>query len=374
MFAYFILSLSFIPATLFSADAWAGDAFDQCMKAKMATEKIALCSVAISNTRDRRRLERAHLRRGNAYMEVSRFTEAVSDFSATIGLNPDVAGYFDNRQFALKSLGRLNDALRDAERTVQLAPSHSFAYRSRGLVRFGMGDTIEAINDISTAISLDPRDAGLLIERGKIFAASRRYKDAIADFSRALELSPRAFDALRERALAHKALGNVDAARSDISAFAQAHPEDALVAEHAYSQVATKPSIERDDQVRVRMEKEGGVFVVPVLFNGAITLGAIVDSGASDVSIPKDVALTLIRTRTVSETDFLGTQTYVMADGTKVPSPRFLLRSLKVGNRILENVEASIASEQANILLGQSFLGRFKAWAINNEKHELLLK
>ena len=101
-----------------------------------------------------------------------------------------------------------------------------------------------------------------------------------------------------------------------------------------------------------------------VRFNGAITLNAIIDSGAADVSVPADIVSTLIRTKTVSEEDFLGVQTYVLADGTEVPSPRFRIRSLKVGNKTLENVTASIASGNADILLGQSFLGRFKSWSV----------
>ena len=54
------------------------------------------------------------------------------------------------------------------------------------------------------------------------------------------------------------------------------------------------------------------------LINDAITLDFIVDSGAADVTIPADVVLTLMRTKTLKETDFLGEQTYVLADGSKV--------------------------------------------------------
>ena len=64
-----------------------------------------------------------------------------------------------------------------------------------------------------------------------------------------------------------------------------------------------------------------------------ITLKAIVDSGASDVSVPADVVSTLIRTGTITNDDFLGQQTYVLADGSKVPSARFQIRSLKVGGK-----------------------------------------
>ena len=39
----------------------------------------------------------------------------------------------------------------------------------------------------------------------------------------------------------------------------------------------------------IAMDKDGGTFVVPVLINNAITLDFVVDSGATDVSIPEDV-------------------------------------------------------------------------------------
>jgi hypothetical protein len=49
--------------------------------------------------------------------------------------------------------------------------------------------------------------------------------------------------------------------------------------------------------------------VVPVLTNRVIFLKFVIDSGASDVSIPVDVVATLLRTGTLQESDFIGTQT-----------------------------------------------------------------
>ena len=48
--------------------------------------------------------------------------------------------------------------------------------------------------------------------------------------------------------------------------------------------------------VKVRLEKQGGTYTVPVVINNAIRLNFILDSGASDVLIPGDVFLTLVRT------------------------------------------------------------------------------
>jgi len=87
-----------------------------------------------------------------------------------------------------------------------------------------------------------------------------------------------------------------------------------------------------------------------------------------------DVVLTLMRTKTITSADFLGQQTYILADGSKVPSQRFRIRSLKVGNKVAENVIASIASINGEILLGQSFLRKFKSWSVDNEQHLLILR
>jgi hypothetical protein len=60
-------------------------------------------------------------------------------------------------------------------------------------------------------------------------------------------------------------------------------------------------------------------------------------------------------------------------DGSKVPSERFVICSLKVGNATLENVAASIAPVTGSLLLGQSFLGRFDSWSLDNTRHALIL-
>jgi len=123
----------------------------------------------------------------------------------------------------------------------------------------------------------------------------------------------------------------------------------------------------------VGLVSDGGTFKVPVTINGQLTLKFVVDSGAADVSIPTDVVGTVVRTETITDADFLGKQTYQMADGSTVPSMRFVIRSLKVGDKTLENVTGSIAPVAGSLLLGQSFLSRFKSWSIDNQRGALVL-
>ena len=149
--------------------------------------------------------------------------------------------------------------------------------------------------------------------------------------------------------------------------------DDDKQVENTVSSPALAQTLGGASGLAIGLKKEGGILVVPVLINSAITLEFVIDSGASSVSIPADVVLTLIRTGTLRDTDFLGEQTYVLADGTKVPSDTFRIRSLKVGSRTLENVVGSIAPVQGSLLLGQSFLSRFKSWSIDNKRQVLLL-
>ena len=100
---------------------------------------------------------------------------------------------------------------------------------------------------------------------------------------------------------------------------------------------------------------------MPVLINGAITLDFTLDRGAADVMVPADVFSTLVRTGTITDADITGEETYVIADGSKAKSVRFTIRSLKVGDKLVENVRGSVTPAQGNLLLGQSFLEHFKS-------------
>jgi hypothetical protein len=83
---------------------------------------------------------------------------------------------------------------------------------------------------------------------------------------------------------------------------------------------------------------------------------------------------TLVRTGTLKETDFIGSQTYKLADGSTMPSATFSIRSLAIGDEVVENVIGGIAPVQGTLLLGQSFLSRFKSWSIDNARHVLTLE
>ncbi len=121
------------------------------------------------------------------------------------------------------------------------------------------------------------------------------------------------------------------------------------------------------------MVEANGIYKVPVVINGVLPLQFVLDSGASDVSLPEDVFSVLQRTGTITSVDFIGTGNYRLADGSIVQSDRFYIHELKVGIRVLQHVSASIGDKRGPLLLGQSFLKRFASVEIKNTRHMLAL-
>jgi len=124
----------------------------------------------------------------------------------------------------------------------------------------------------------------------------------------------------------------------------------------------------------VSLVKENGILKVPVQINGLITLNFVLDSGAADVQIPEDVARTLMRMKAIVSDDFVGQQTYILANGAAHRESMIRIRSLRVGNLELNNVVASVGDTHGELLLGQSFLKKLKSWSIDNDRNALVLR
>jgi clan AA aspartic protease (TIGR02281 family) len=130
----------------------------------------------------------------------------------------------------------------------------------------------------------------------------------------------------------------------------------------------------KPQETRIPLVRMSGGLIAPVVINNALKLNFIVDSGASDVSIPADVFSSLVRANTVTQADITGVRNYKNADGEVFQSKTFVIRSLKIGNIEAPSVQAKVSPSNAPPLLGQSFLKRFKSWSIDNSTQELILQ
>jgi tetratricopeptide (TPR) repeat protein len=174
-------------------------------------------------------------------------------------------------------------------------------------------DIISACNQV---IDADAQHAQAHLSRGSAWYKLRDYDRAISDFSLSIGIDPNYVRAFYNRGLAFEKKGKLQDALADFIYFAQLDPSYpdtqsaitrvTLALKAGPSNVARKPVGTAAELENISMGKSGGVYVVYVRFNDTITLPAIVDSGAADVSVPADIVSTLMRTNTITDEDFLG--------------------------------------------------------------------
>jgi hypothetical protein len=123
----------------------------------------------------------------------------------------------------------------------------------------------------------------------------------------------------------------------------------------------------------VPLVAQNGVYTVPVRINDTLSVNFVVDSGASEVQIPAEVAQQLLRRGALREADFIQDRIYTLADGSRVKSERVLIRRLQLGDQVMEGVTASIGGVNGPPLIGQSLLYRFPSWSLDNRRHVLIL-
>ena len=110
----------------------------------------------------------------------------------------------------------------------------------------------------------------------------------------------------------------------------------------------------RDAVYTVPVERAGTSLRVMATLNGRVHAPFLVDTGASDVVIPRAVADRL----GLAITESTRTQLYQTANGI-VEAPVVLLDSISVGGAVAEGVSASVSDQMPVGLLGLSFFNRF---------------
>lgn len=121
----------------------------------------------------------------------------------------------------------------------------------------------------------------------------------------------------------------------------------------------------------VKMERINGVFQIPVEVDG-VKMFFIFDTGASTISISETEANFLWKQGKLTKDDILGTANFSDATGTISEGTIIVLTTVKIGNRVLKNVEASVVHNlNAPLLFGQSALGKFGKISIDNNKCEI---
>jgi aspartyl protease family protein len=124
----------------------------------------------------------------------------------------------------------------------------------------------------------------------------------------------------------------------------------------------------------LKMELENGVRFVWIEING-IRLRFIFDTGASNICISPIEATVLYKQGTLQKQDILDIEYFQDATGRISEGTKVNLREVKIGDMILENVEALVIDNvNAPLLLGQTVLERFGSIEIDNVNGEIIFQ
>jgi len=124
----------------------------------------------------------------------------------------------------------------------------------------------------------------------------------------------------------------------------------------------------------LKMENENGVKYVWIEING-IRLRFIFDTGASNICMSSAEATVLYRQGTLYKEDILNVQYFQDATGKVSAGTRINLRAVKIGDRLLKNIEAIVIdNNEAPLLLGQSAFEKFGKISIDNKNGEIIFE
>jgi clan AA aspartic protease (TIGR02281 family) len=241
------------------------------------------------------------------------------------------------------------------------------------------------------AISTWAADSLPTVDQIYLAEQAGRLDEAQRMISQVLAAHPNSAKAHYVQAEVYARAGKVSQARSELATAERLQPDLQFAKPRAISelraQLAEGPGAgqgpaesrqggveSRSGEVRVLLASKSGILVAPAVLNNSIKADFIVDSGASDVSISAELYSTMVKSGAITEADITGSRQYVNASGETSRATTFILRSLKVGHVEVSRVEASVGPFKAPLLLGESFLKRFKSWSIDNARQELVLQ
>jgi tetratricopeptide (TPR) repeat protein len=135
------------------------------------------------------------VRAGNEKFNNKDYVGAISDYSRSIDLEPNLSVAYSDRgvaKFVLYHFADATHAIADLNRAISLDPKSDFAYFSRGNVEFLFAHYPDAIADYNQAIALAPKEAQAYYNCGyayyKLGGNKVNYRKSIADYDRGAQL------------------------------------------------------------------------------------------------------------------------------------------------------------------------------------------
>lgn len=369
--------------------------------------------------------DRTANRISNCYKELGDWEQAIAYMDRAIELDSQYTPYYLTRSDCKNAAGLVEEAILDMDYYISQEPENSWAYYRRGWFKDHNGDVEGAMDDYTTSIAFDPEYAYAYMNRGVLCQKSGKADDAVSDFEMVLQLDTLpdsnscrqyalfylgkeadAFDWMQQMldkddkgnyydaACLNSLAGRLDEAveylrkafESGYRRFAHVQRDrdldnirnldsyKALMKQFVSTQVQENFKNDTDyieKVVEIPFSRAAGVTKVKCSIND-LPLSFIFDTGASTVSISSLEATFMYKNDYLTDKDIVGRSAFIDANGDISVGTVINLRKVTFGGLELENVRASVVSnDKAPLLLGQTVLSRLGKVEIDNEKNVL---
>lgn len=115
-----------------------------------------------------------------------------------------------------------------------------------------------------------------------------------------------------------------------------------------------------------------GMTYVKVKMGSAIQVW-LLDTGASDLLITKEMETQLLKEEVLTKINYLGTGEYEMANGVIDTCRKYKIDNVKIGKFTVNNITLAVTDKGKRIIIGKALLNKFGNWVLNNKSETLIL-
>jgi len=226
----------------------------------------------------------AYLVRGEIYLEMEEFQEALADFDKVISIDPNIATvYFDRGVLYAKSDDKYK-ALDDFNQAIKLDANYTGAYANRANIFLKLEKLQQAIDDCNKAIEISPDEVLPYYNRGIAYMNTGEIAKALNDYNKVVELEPENAEAYTRRGSANQELGNIQEAIADYEKALEIDSDcaNAELIRDALKELksGTTPSDDENYEVK-QLKKEMKILLICSAVG--FILGTIIGAGSENV-------------------------------------------------------------------------------------------
>lgn len=106
---------------------------------------------------------------------------------------------------------------------------------------------------------------------------------------------------------------------------------------------------------------------------GSIVYFWLLDTGASDMLITKEMEQMLMNEKILSQSNYLGIGKYEMANGEVDTCRKYKIDHILIGHYSVGNIIVAVSDKARRVIAGKSLLNKFGNWMIDNKQNILVL-